>query len=99
MLAVHVDQPLRPCALVQVVDILGDDQQRAGPRCIEPGERFVRGVRRLRLERRTPCVVEAVDEVGVAREGIGRRDRSEEHTSEILVIMSSPYAVYFWIKK
>src|SRR3546814_17050614 len=28
MLAVHVDQPLRPCALVQVVDLLGDDPDR-----------------------------------------------------------------------
>ncbi len=54
----HVKQPRRPCPLVQVVDILGDDQQPALPFPIEPGERLMRGVRRDGIERCAPLVVE-----------------------------------------
>lgn len=74
MLAVHVDQPPGAGAFVQVVDILGDDQQVAGPVGVEPRQRLVRRVRDLGLDRLAPRVVEAVDEVGIARESLGRRD-------------------------
>ena len=40
----HVQQPLRPGALVQIVDILGDEQQLARPFGIEPRQRLVRGI-------------------------------------------------------
>ena len=36
-LAMHVDQPLRARALVQIVDVLGNQQQLARPRRVEPG--------------------------------------------------------------
>ena len=42
--AVHVEQPRRPGALVQVVDILRDDQQLARPFGIEPRQRAMRGI-------------------------------------------------------
>ena len=39
-LAVHVEQPLRARALVQIVDILGDQQQLARPFGVEPRQRL-----------------------------------------------------------
>src|SRR5437868_1448066 len=45
----HVDEPLRPGALVQVVDILRDQQQVARPFGVHTRER---PVRRIRLHRR-----------------------------------------------
>ena len=70
----HVQQPLRAGALVQVVDILGDDQQFARPFGVEPRQR---AMRRIGLDRRragAARVVEAVDQRGIARERLGRRD-------------------------
>src|SRR3546814_16402627 len=57
-----------------LVDILGDDQQLARPRRIEPRERGVRRIRRLGLDRRAAGVIEAMDQIGVARKGLGRCD-------------------------
>src|SRR3546814_12849900 len=55
-----------------LVDILGDDQQLARPRRIEPRERGVRRIRRLGLDRRAAGVIEALDQLGLARKGLGR---------------------------
>ncbi len=54
----HVQHPRRPSAFVQIIDILGDDQQVALPFAIEPGERQMPGIRRDRRQRRAPLVVE-----------------------------------------
>src|SRR5690606_32095734 len=70
--AVHVQHPPRAAALVQVVDVLGDDQQLAVPRLVEPPERAVRGIG-LRVEDVAPAlVVEPLHEVGIAAEPLRR---------------------------
>ncbi len=40
----HVQQALGPCPLVEIIDILGDDQQFAVPLRVELGERLMRGI-------------------------------------------------------
>lgn len=72
-LAVHVEQPLRAGALVEIVDVLGDDQQVARPCGIQPRERAVGGVRLHLLQPRPPRVVESVDQGRVAPERLRRR--------------------------
>jgi hypothetical protein len=69
---VHVQHALRPGAIVQVVNILGDQQQLAGPLRVEPGERVVRGIGFDLGEVRAAFVVEAVDQLGVVRERLWR---------------------------
>jgi hypothetical protein len=44
-LAVHVEQPRGPRALVQIVDILGHEQQFARPFAVELRQRLVRRIR------------------------------------------------------
>ncbi len=68
----HMEQPLRPGPFVQVVDILGDDQQLARPCGVEPRQRAVRGIGLDRRERRATGIVETVDEIGILRERLGR---------------------------
>ena len=70
----HVEQPLRPGALVQVVDVLGDEQQLARPVGIEPRQRHVRGIRLDRAQLRPPRIVESVDQRRIAPKSLGRRD-------------------------
>ena len=70
----HVQHPLRPRPLVQVVDILGDDQQLARPGRVELGERAMRRIGLDRAERRPARVVEAVHKLGIARQRLGRAD-------------------------
>ena len=81
----HVEQPLRSGALVQVVDILRDQQQLARPFRIEPRQRLVRGVRLDRRELRPPRIVEGVNQRRIAAERLGRAD--------ILDPMALPQAV------
>ena len=69
----HVQQPLRSRAFVQVIDILGDEQQLARPRGIEPRQRPVRGIGLDRAEPRPPGVVECVNQRRIAAKGLGRR--------------------------
>ena len=70
----HVKHPLRPGPLVQIVDILRDQQQLAGPFSIEPRKRAVRGIGLDGCELGPPRVVECMDQGRVAGEGFGRRD-------------------------
>ena len=70
----HVEQPLRARALVQVVDILGDQQQLARPLGVEPRQRVVRRIGLDRSELRPPRVVESVNQRRIAAEGLGRAD-------------------------
>src|SRR3546814_545768 len=53
-------------------DVCSSDLAR--PRRIEPRERGVRRIRRLGLDRRAAGVIEAMDQIGVARKGLGRCD-------------------------
>jgi hypothetical protein len=69
-----VQQPLRPGALVQVVDVLGDQEKVTRPFDIEPRQRPVRGIRLYRAELRPPRIVELVDECGIAAKGLGCAD-------------------------
>jgi hypothetical protein len=74
--AMHVDEPARARARMQVVDILGDEQERAGPVALEARQREMGGIRRDRrvAQLRATRVVERVDAPRIAREGLGCRD-------------------------
>ena len=73
-LAVHVDQPLRPRAFVQVVDILRDDHQLARPCGVEPGQRVMRRIGLDPGQCCAPEVVETMDQLGIARERLRGAD-------------------------
>ena len=70
----HVQQPFRARALVQVVDVLSDDQQLAVPFGIKPRQCHVRRIRAHPSQRRTPQIIEAMDQIRIARERLGRAD-------------------------
>ena len=61
--------------LVQVVDVLGDDQEVAAERLLQPGQGEVGGVGLDPGQRGTTLVVEAVDQVRFGGVGLGRRDQ------------------------
>ena len=77
-LAMHVEHAVRAGALVQVVDVLGDDQQLGTailcPFAVEPCQRRMGRIGLRSLNARAPLVVEALDEIGIAAEGLRRRD-------------------------
>ena len=70
----HMQHAARTRPLVQVVDVLRYHQQLAVPFRIEPGDRLMRGIGLLGLDRLAPLVVEAQHEIGIAHEGLGRGD-------------------------
>ena len=74
--AVHVGDAARAGALVQIVDVLGDERQLVaalGHRCFQPGEREMGGVG-LRIED-VPAteIIEGVNLLRVFGEGFGGR--------------------------
>ena len=71
--AVHVEQPLRAAALVEVVDILGDDQKIPRPFGIKPCQRAMRRIGPHGRQRRPPRVVKALHQHRVAPERLRRR--------------------------
>lgn len=78
--AVHVDQREAGGgrgggmgAVVQVVDVLGDQQEVARPAGGEVGESVVGGVGMHRRQPAAATVVEVLHQGGVAGEGLGRR--------------------------
>ena len=79
------EQPLRPGALVQVVDILGHQQQLAWPCGVEPRQSDMRRIGLDRGKRRPASIVESVDQLRIARIGLGR--------AHVLDAMSFPQAV------
>ena len=81
----HVQQPFRPGALVQIVDVLRDQQQLARPFGVEPRQRNVRGIRLDRPQLRPPRIVEGMDQRRIALKSLGRRD--------ILDAMSLPQTI------
>ena len=70
MLAVHVQHPTRSAQFVQVVDVLGDDQQITLPFGIELPERMMRRVRLLLADRAAPHVVERKQPPRIAGKGL-----------------------------
>ena len=73
-LAMHVQQPLRSRALVQIVDVLRDQQQLAGPFGIQPGQGLVGSVGLDRPQLCPTGVVEGVNQRGVAAKSLGGAD-------------------------
>ena len=73
----HVDDPRRAGALVQVVDVLRDEGEPAAPlreACFERGEREMGRVRPGGDEVAAARVVEGEHRFGVAGEGLGGRE-------------------------
>ncbi len=70
---------------MQVIDVLGDEQELARPFGLEAGQRPMRGIGFDFGELRAPRIVKFMYERGVAREGLRRRD--------ILDTMTFPQAV------
>ena len=66
----HVQHAFRAGPLVQVVDVLGDDQQLAAPFAVEPRQGLVRRVRLGGEDVRPPLVVEPLDQAGIAPEAL-----------------------------
>lgn len=73
-LAVHVEDSLRPGALVEIVDVLRHDQQLPRPFGIEPRERAMRLVGLDRRQLSPPRIVEGLDQSRIAPESFGRAD-------------------------
>ena len=70
----HVQKPLRAGALVQIVYVLGDQQEVAGPFAVKPCQRLMSRVRLDRAELFPSCIVEGVNERGIAAVRIRRTD-------------------------
>src|SRR4029078_7000892 len=70
-LAMHVDQPLRSGALVQVIDILRNETKVARPLLVQPRQRQMRRVRLDGPELFATSIIEGVHKRGVARERVG----------------------------
>ncbi len=73
-LAVHMDQPLRAGAFMQLVDILRDEDHLARMLGLEAGEGEVSGVRGDVRMGFSAHIVEVEDALGIARITLGRRD-------------------------
>ncbi len=69
----HVQQPPRPRALVQVIDILRDDQQFTGPFGIEPGQGDMRRIGLDLPQSRPPRIVELVNLARITDKRFWRR--------------------------
>ena len=68
----HVQHASGPRPVVEIIDILRDQQQVARPDLVEPGQRFMRGVRVDRSELLAALVIEFLDHVGITGKGLGR---------------------------
>ena len=74
MFAVHMDQPPRPRAFVQIIDILRHNGEHPRPVRIQRSERPVRGIGLRGLDVGAALIVKAEDQIGVTRKGFGRGD-------------------------
>ncbi|CAA9511990.1 MAG: hypothetical protein AVDCRST_MAG62-591 [uncultured Sphingomonas sp.] len=68
-LAIHVEQPPRPGALMQVVDVLRDDQQVARLLRVQAGECPVGSVRLDHVQLGAAVVAKVVCQTGITAEG------------------------------
>jgi hypothetical protein len=69
-----MEHALRPCPFVQIIDILGDDQEFVPPFGIETGERGVGGVGFDCRQRGASGIVEFEDKRAIAGKRFGRAD-------------------------
>lgn len=74
MLSMHMQQALRPCPFVQVIDILRDEQKVTRPLCVEPRQRIMRGIGLHLLDAFAAHVVKPQNKIRVARKRLGRRN-------------------------
>ncbi len=74
MLTVHMDQSLTPRPFMKIINILGDDQQFAGPRSVKTRQSVMRRIGLRLLDCFTPHVVETQHQIGIARIAFRRRD-------------------------
>ena len=70
----HVQNPAGSGTGVQIIDILSHDHKLALPLRVKPGEREVRRVGLLGLDRLAPHVVEAQHQIRIAGECLWRGD-------------------------
>ena len=70
----HVEQSSGSGAFVEIVDVLGDDEEIAGPGGVEPGEGVVRRVGGDMGKLRAAGIVKGVDEGGIGGEAFGGGD-------------------------
>ena len=70
----HVKQPLRTGALVQVIDVLRDQQQIARPSVVEARQCLVRSIWLDRAKLCSTSIVEGVDKPRVAAKGFRGAD-------------------------
>jgi hypothetical protein len=77
----HVQQVLRSGPLVQIVDVLGYQQDLARPLGFQPGQCQMGRVWYHRaIEQRPPArIVKSVNALGIALKGLGRRDVFQAH--------------------
>ncbi len=69
----HVQHIVRAAPLVQVIDILGDKQQLTGKLRLQPRQRTMCIVRFDLSQSLTPHIVEAQNQIGIARKALRRR--------------------------
>jgi len=70
--SVHVDETTTPGPLVEIIHVLGHQQQLPGPLPLEPGEGPVRRIGLHLPEPTPPLVVEALHELRIPDEALGR---------------------------
>lgn len=70
----HVQHPLRSRPLVQIIDILGDDQQFAGPFPVQRRQCLMPGIGPHLRQLRPALVIKAVNERRIARQRFGGAD-------------------------
>ncbi len=82
----HVDELFAAGTFVQVIDVLRDEQKTAAPLAFKSGERVMAGVRLHGVQSGTAQVVEAMYQLWIADERLGRGD--------ILDAVAFPQAVH-----
>ena len=66
----HVQQAIVAGAIVQIIDILGDEQEVAGPFRLQPCQRQMRGIGHHLAEEGAALIVELLHQCGIAAEGL-----------------------------
>lgn len=74
MRAMHMQEALGTRPFVEVINILGHDQQRACPDRIKPGKREMSGVGLHGLHEGAAHVIKAMDELRIGRKRLGSTD-------------------------
>ena len=67
----HMQHALRPTAFMQIIDILGNEQQVSRKFRFQPGQRFMRGIGLHSRQSFAAHIVEAEHERGIASKAFG----------------------------